>query len=281
MINPFNINKLSSGFYIRKKAKKKIAFISVLTAAIILSGVGFYFLARTDFFIDTTGINIFHRVYTKEELILKHPYIGETTYDASGDVPLNVYDYPFDPEEKRTGIARGANGYVDFGYVNNLEFASRYAEFDKKYADTKAVVDEFVKTMWGTGYREVSDDTDAYIESVYDALGGRYTSFNNAHTKDIVDVWVPYLVYAKYQAEVDVKSDKSILFQGDTSTTTLRTVVTFNVYSGSGAIPGDKILGEEILNIEDGASYIMDFDLIYDTQTGKIRVRGVDIVGRI
>ncbi len=276
-----NRNKLPSNFYIRKKTRKKIIIAAIVLILAISGSAGFYFFATSDFFIDNTGLNIFHREYTMEELILKHPYISETTYDATGNVPLDVYDYPFDPEEKRTGIAKGEDGYVDFGYVNNLEFAADYSDFDTKYEEMKTIVDDWVNLMWATGYREVSDDTDTYISSVYEALGGEYSVFNNAYTKDIVGAWVPYLIYSKYQSEVDVKSDKSLLFQADTSKATLRTVVTFNVYSGSGEVPGDKILGEQVLEIEDGASYIMDFELRYDTLTQKTYICGVNIVVRL
>lgn len=138
-------------------------------------------------------------------------YVVETNY--TGDVPAQLYDYPF--------------GRTD-NYIMNRDM-----DIDSNVVDQlEASVDDFIKTMLGTGYRSIQGDIDSYnakVSSVCSPITTAYTTEGSPHNiQEYTPGLADWFITNHVVIETEFTSDHSLVYS-DISTF-MRGELDFTIY---------------------------------------------------
>lgn len=140
------------------------------------------------------------RIRKNKEKVQKAKYVNETDYDG-GDVPYQLYDYPFDLTEN--------------GYRSNKDLSDSMDQDEmQKYLDYAT---DYCSTVFGGDYVSVIKDTEAYQDSVAEFYGGSGIVTGNADEEtealDFINALTEMYVDNKLTIEAEYKTDHSLLYQ--------------------------------------------------------------------
>lgn len=176
----------------------------------------------------------------------KGTYIAETCYDGSNPVYKQLFQIPFQKTE-------------DYYIMNK----TLYAEHPERVTQLMDEATDFIETMLGTGYREVTTEGYSYKDTMMEYID---TDINDSLMLDDGTRTTPEDYFEdlgklieehEIQADVTFETDKSLVYEDGYYY--VRGVLTIEPYAFTG--DEDTNLLPEGISLKDGGSYIFEVSL--------------------
>lgn len=228
----------------KKKRNKPLIITAVVIAGITAMTAGC--VVATKFGADIPLVSSFIEDKTSTaDSDEKDTYIAETCYDGSNPVYKQLFQIPFQK--------------TDY-YISNKTL---YAEHPERVEQLKNEATEFIETMLGSGYREVTTEGYSYKSAMLDYID---LDVNDSMILDDGTLTTPEKYFEDFesfikeheiQADVTFSSDKSLVYED--SYYYVRGILTIEPYAFSGN--EDTNLLPEGISLKEGGNYIFEVTL--------------------
>lgn len=224
-----------------------IAGTALLGAAVLAGGIIFINPNVNVTFKDKiSGIT---RIFGKDsEASSDTPYRDETNWDGESSTSDNVYKYPFN------------KGFDE--YISNTEYSSTYKDiFDSMELKLSSYSSNFLLKIFNSGYRDVEENKDEYIEVIETYLPSDVGTSTENH--DYAEKVVNWLIDSKYQGEATYTTDHSLIWKS--GYTYIRGELNLTIYNCEDEDETYKELFPSSINVTEDGTYVVDLGYLFDT----------------